>query len=117
MGSDSKRPSPSQLISLDTHPKPLGEEEADAAATATGAAAAAIGGTGAMTCSRCRVSLPVAERVAHYQSPWHLLNLRRSLAKRCVSLVLEVMPTCMHTYVYVLRYVSTHPICTHHAHP
>jgi len=35
-----------------------------------------------MECRKCLCVFPVEERVAHYQSAWHLCNLRRSLAKK-----------------------------------
>jgi hypothetical protein len=33
-----------------------------------------------MECRKCLCVFPVEERVAHYQSAWHLWNLRRGLA-------------------------------------
>lgn len=66
-----------------------------------------------MVCSRCRVSLAVSERVMHYQSPWHLLNLRRSLSKRCVGMDVWVHVTvegegkaCVCFSVYVREWVA-----------
>jgi hypothetical protein len=35
-----------------------------------------------MRCGKCLCSFPVVERVGHYQSAWHLANLRRSLSKK-----------------------------------
>lgn len=38
--------------------------------------------TRGLTCGRCRVTVPAADRLAHYKSPWHLHNLRRSLGRK-----------------------------------
>lgn len=35
-----------------------------------------------MECRKCLCVFPVEERVAHYQSAWHLWNLRRGLARK-----------------------------------
>ncbi len=35
-----------------------------------------------MECRKCLCVFPVEERVAHYQSAWHLCNLRRGLARK-----------------------------------
>lgn len=40
------------------------------------------GGGKKLYCRKCRCALPVEDRVSHYQSAWHVCNLRRSIAKK-----------------------------------